>query len=157
MICLLPVTWDDSADLLRWRNDPVTRANSRNTAEVSPDDHQAWMRVCMSPSHPKGKVWIADVDGTSVGMVRIAADCEVSINVAPEHRGKGYSKTMLKQALDQMKVPYLFAEIKQTNAASRHIFEQCGFEMADESDGILRYRIDLSCDTYSRVSRSGTS
>ena len=53
MIWLLPVTWDDSADLLRWRNDLVTRANSRNTGEISQEDHDAWMTACMASGQPK--------------------------------------------------------------------------------------------------------
>src|SRR5712671_2099135 len=110
MMMLLPVTWDDSADLLRWRNDPVTRANSHSTGEVSQEDHDAWMTACMSPSHPKGQVWIADVDGTSVGVIRVNPECEVSITVAPEHRGKGYSKQMLKQVCEKMKHGGLYAE-----------------------------------------------
>jgi hypothetical protein len=32
----------DSETVLRWRNDPETRRNSINTAEVTPDEHARW-------------------------------------------------------------------------------------------------------------------
>lgn len=140
MIWLLPVTWDDSADLLRWRNDPVTRANSRATQEVNSVDHYAWMVAYMTPGRPHGEAWIADVDGTSVGVVRVNPACEVSITVAPEHRGKGYSKQMLKQVCEKMKHGDLYAEIRQSNAASRYIFELAGFKLIDESDEFRYYQ-----------------
>jgi RimJ/RimL family protein N-acetyltransferase len=140
MIWLLPVTWDDSADLLRWRNDPVTRANSRSTAEVSQEDHDAWMAACMAPDHPKGSVWVADCDGTSVGVVRISLECEVSITVAPEHRGKGHAKEMLRQACENAGPFALDAEIRITNTASQYVFEQCGFKMISSDGEFMQYR-----------------
>jgi len=145
MIWLLPVTWDDSADLLRWRNDPTTRNNSRSNKVVSQEDHDAWMAACMSPAHPKGKVWVADVDGTSVGVIRINLDLEVSITVAPEHRGKGYAKEMLRQVCAKFQGNYydtycLDAEIKTTNVASQYVFEQCGFKMISCDGEYMQYR-----------------
>ena len=140
MIWLLPVTWDDSADLLRWRNDPVTRANSRSTGEISQEDHDAWMTACMSPSHPKGQVWIADCDGISVGVIRVSLDYVISITIAPEHRGSGHAKEMLRQACKQSTSPYLDAEIRTTNIASQHVFEQCGFKMISSDGEFMQYR-----------------
>jgi len=94
----------------------------------------------MSPSHPKGKVWIADVDGTSVGVIRISDYCEISITVAPEHRGKGHAKEMLRQACKQSTSPYLDAEIRATNVASQYVFEQCGFKMISCDGEFMQYR-----------------
>lgn len=140
MIWLLPVTWDDSADLLRWRNDPVTCANSRSNKPVSPEDHEAWMTACMSPSKPKGEVWVADVDGTSVGVIRVSFDSVISITVAPEHRGRGHAKEMLRQLCAKYKDCRLDAEIKTTNTASQYVFEQCGFKMISSDGEFMQYR-----------------
>jgi len=140
MIWLLPVTWDDSADLLRWRNDPVTRANSRNTAEVSQENHDAWMAACMTPHRAKGWVYVADLDGISIGVIRVNIDIVISITVAPEHRGKGHAKEMLRQACNRFEGHILNAEIKVTNVASQYVFEQCGFKMISSDGEFIQYR-----------------
>lgn len=139
MIWLLPVTWDDSADLLRWRNDPVTCANSRSNKPVSQEDHDAWMTACMSPSRPKGWVWVADLDGISVGVVRVDL-CVVSITVAPEHRGRGHAKEILRQLCEKFKDCWLNAEIKESNTESRYIFEVNDFRMISSDGEFMLYR-----------------
>ncbi len=98
------------------------------------------MTACMAAGRPKGWVWIGDVDGTSVGVVRVSTDFEVSITVGREHRGKGYSKGMLAKAIEMMRDHDLMAEIKETNAASQHIFTQAGFERVSDDGTFGWYR-----------------
>ena len=43
-----PATEADADALLRWRNDPVTRAASRDTGEVGAEQHRAWLAATLA-------------------------------------------------------------------------------------------------------------
>jgi L-amino acid N-acyltransferase YncA len=65
----------------------------------------------------------------------------VSINVAPEQRGKGYGSRILNDAIELFHSVagdiLLLAEIKRGNEASLRIFERCGFAREADKDGWL--------------------
>ena len=79
----------DAADVLAWRNDPVTRAMSRNGDAVGEAEHLAWFARAIAD--PSRILLIGEDAGAKVGMVRIdrGAESEVSINVNPACRGRG--------------------------------------------------------------------
>jgi RimJ/RimL family protein N-acetyltransferase len=89
---------------------------------------------------------IADSDFCSVGVVRFDMDkadvlaCEVSITIAPEHRGKGLAKDVLSRACGYMADYTIAAEVRKDNLDSRRLFEKCGFEEIGRSSGYLQYR-----------------
>jgi RimJ/RimL family protein N-acetyltransferase len=123
-------TMEDALAVLEWRNDPQTCAASKSGA-VSLADHLTWFATA------KDRIWIAEQDGRRLGMVRIDVGL-VSINVAPAERGNGYGTAILRAAIDQTGGP-LTAEIKADNPASIRLFERCGFRLAGEADGLLRF------------------
>ncbi len=112
MITMRPASMDDADLLLEWRNDPVTRANSKTTNAVQRDAHISWLTARLQRDQPN--LYVAE-DDEPVGTIRIDGD-EVSYTVAPEHRGKGYATTMLIWARERFGV--LRAEIKLENIAS---------------------------------------
>ena len=146
MIDLRPATMMDSDKLFAWRNDPVTQACSRSTAPVARADHDRWMKFNVLLGYPQHIVLIADSEFGSVGVIRFdinksdVMDCEVSITVAPEHRGKKVARGILQTACSYMDEYTINAEIKPENAPSRRIFEQCGFDEISRSSGYLQYR-----------------
>lgn len=135
----------DSDDLLAWRNDPVTRANSRNTEMVAPDTHAAWLDRALAD--PARRIWIAERTGDRLGTVsavRLApAAVELSITVAPAMRGRGAGGAMLQAAVAAASRIWPDAEIRAVvrvdNKASRRLFERCGFVAVATRDGYLDY------------------
>jgi RimJ/RimL family protein N-acetyltransferase len=143
---LRPATMDDAADLLAWRNDPVTLASFRSTEPVQPEDHQRWMQFNVQQGYPVHMVIIAENEFGKLGVVRFHADrtdCmtyEASITIAPKHRGRGHALEILEQACAYMHESTLVAEIRRENYRSRKIFAQCGFQLTDASTDFVLYR-----------------
>lgn len=118
-----PVTMADADLLLAWRNDPETREQSRNTSIVERDGHIAWLKASLS--NPTRKLSIAEIDGRPVGTIRTDTSggvCELSWTVAPQARGKGIGKAMVKAIADEIDIP-VRSEIRANNEASKRIAE----------------------------------
>jgi L-amino acid N-acyltransferase YncA len=138
MICR-PATPDDARDVWLWRNDPLTRAMSRNTDEVAWEGHAAWFEKALA--NPAITLLIGEVEGEKVGMVRFdhGPETEVSINVNPACRGRGYGLALLRQSI-ALAGGEVFAEIRDENLASRRMFERAGFRLVATLAGRGRYR-----------------
>lgn len=138
---LRQATLGDSLDLWRWRNDPVTRAMSRNSEAVELASHEAWFRRALEG--PEISLFIGETEEGAVGMVRFdhGAETEVSINLNPAFRGRGLSHALLAAGLAEA-AGVVFAEIKDENAASRRLFEQAGFRLVGRVGNRGRYRRD---------------
>jgi L-amino acid N-acyltransferase YncA len=146
----------DSNQLFVWRNEPGIRAASRNTDEVSHEDHATWMKAHVEQGFPCHIVMIAEADGRSgtrrVGVVRFDADrwrsaataFDVSIAVSPAYRGFGIGLEMLAKAVARVRGVQLLAEIRRDNVASQVIFEACGFKnigfTVDSNGSFINYR-----------------
>ena len=115
--------------LFAWRNDPLTRANSRFTAEVPYGHHVQWLAETLAARQVR--LFVGEVDGLLVGTSRLdlsSHDSEVSITVAPEHRGEGYARPLLALTLEHrpMELPTV-AQIEVTNTPSLVTFLKEGF------------------------------
>ncbi len=117
-------TASDALVLLAWRNDALTRFNSRNANPVDLSDHLAWLERRLMRESPH--LYIAELDGEPVGTVRIDGE-EISYTVAPEHRGRGYAKQMLRWAYSEF--GRLRAEIRPDNIASIKAAESAGHKV----------------------------
>ena len=140
VIGLRPATIDDCDDLLTWRNDPVTRAMSRDHGAVERDVHRRWLESALADADRV--ILIGECDGGKVGMVRFDRNdegWEVSINLDPALRGKGLGAALLAQAVEVFvrnnSGPALTATVRVDNTASRKIFAACGFRPAGISGG----------------------
>jgi RimJ/RimL family protein N-acetyltransferase len=143
-------TQADSADLFAWRNDPQTRAVSLNTDEVAWPDHERWFAASLA--NPRRVIYLARDGAQSIGMIRFDIDergerAEVSINLNPDARGKGYGTRTLMAGLEQFAVdrPDLrgtTAQIRSTNAPSIAIFTKAGYALTDTIDGVGQYVLD---------------
>ena len=134
---LRPVTVDDADILLAWRNDPIVRAASRSTDEVTAQEHASWLvRVIQSPHS-----WLfigIDEEDQPVGHTRVVEDggyAEVSIVVAPDHRGCGLGGQLLSLTHDAYAAGggdcELRAFVKVDNESSHRLFLSAGY-VADE-------------------------
>jgi RimJ/RimL family protein N-acetyltransferase len=129
-LSLRPVTMADAQMLLDWRNDPLTRQNSRTSTLVSRTEHETWLaRTLASADYI---VRIAEASGEPVGVIRAdrtAAGWELSWTVAPQARERGHGGRMLKRfaaGLDGR----LTAVIGRNNSASARIAAKAGFVRA---------------------------
>ncbi|CAA7612350.1 putative Pseudaminic acid biosynthesis-associated protein PseG [Candidatus Terasakiella magnetica] len=137
---------EDGPDLLSWRNDPLTRTNSKDRGEVALAPHLAWLaRVLADPAR---LLLLAEMPGGKAGMVRFDqtenGDWLVSIAVAPAFRGRGLGCRVLAAGIRDLAARKgavtLVAEIAPANSASRVLFEACGFTACGAADGFLQYR-----------------
>ena len=132
---LRPADASDSEDLLAWRNDPETRANSRSTGPVDAATHQTWLAHALAD--PNRRLWIAEAAGEKVGTLSVIrledGRAEFSITVAPNRRGRGIGVAMLRAGVAESRRLWpgapLLAWIRTTNTASRRLFERCGFRL----------------------------
>jgi len=139
----------DSRDLWLWRNDALTRAMSLSTAEISWDAHVAWFT--QSLADVSRRFYVAEADGAKVGMCRFdlaydGASAEVSINLNPDLRGRGWGAPVLAAGITRFRQDFpvaLTATIRSDNAASQRIFARCGFVLVDNDgrDGFGHYRL----------------
>lgn len=131
-------TQADAADVWRWRQDPLTRAMSRSQGEVALEDHLRWFSAALAD--PRRTMLIGEADDQKVGLVRFDLEdvAEVSINVNPDLRGRGYGQALLLAAMSGVDGD-VWAEIREENLASQRIFEQAGFVFQDVRDGLRRY------------------
>ena len=129
----------DVAILLDWRNDETTRANSINSKRVNYQDHIVWLNEILD--NPDSIVYIAEDGKEQVGTVCVEFHEFSSIlswTVAPEHRGKGLGKKLVKQIADGL-AGKLVALIKPENIASQSIAKHAGLKFIEVRDGLMFY------------------
>jgi len=142
----MPITFraasaEDADRLLAWRNDPATRQASHHTDPIDRDRHLAWLGRCLAD--PARTLLVALEDGAPVGTLRVDRGpeaAELSWTVAPEQRGRGVGKRMLRAFLDAHPGRYR-AEIKAGNPASVRLVEHVGMALVKTEAGVLHYAI----------------
>lgn len=102
---LRPAVFTDEALLLEWRNEPLTRANSSHTGEITIESHRYWMQRVMLDRDTH--LYIAEVDGVPVGQGRIERAWKaiskkmdsalIGYSVDVKKRGNGYGKLIAEK------------------------------------------------------------
>jgi len=122
----------DSKDIWEWRNNPITRANSINSDEVSWEIHNSWYQKSLQ--NPDKFLYIGtDTSNNKVGMCGFDVmdkEVEVSINLNPNFRNKRLSVPLLIATIQQFRKTAtidLLATIKHSNIASIKCFKNAGF------------------------------
>jgi len=135
-ICFIDASMEHAGLLFRWRNDELTRMASINHGVIQFEAHLAWLEKSFADS--SRRILIASLGQVPVGTIRIdssTGETELSWTVAPESRGKGIAKQMLKQAL-AFTHGRVVARIREENRASQIIARESGFSMIQIEDGI---------------------
>jgi len=143
----------DTEAVWRWRNDPVTRAASLDTAEVPWAVHETWFGDSLR--RDDRELYIVVADGEDAGMVRVDVrngEGVVSVNIAPEWRRRGVGtaalRTLVRQTPRRPGLARLVAEIRASNVASRAAFERAGFSESDRrhdgAEDLLRLAVSAS-------------
>jgi RimJ/RimL family protein N-acetyltransferase len=132
-------TLEDANLLLEWRNHPETRRASLQSEVVSLQEHQEWLSQALSSS--SRKIYIYSNGEVPVGTVRIdrARDgsWELSWTTAPEVRGLGWGKHMVRDMSDSLSQENLTARVREGNLASIKIAAFAGFTESHRAEGII--------------------
>lgn len=138
----------DLRDIFEWRNDFFSRSMFLNSEVVSLNDHIDWYHRYLK--NPHKIIYIGSINKLKVGMVRFDFDedtmqSEVSINLNPSLRGKGFGLKLLSKSISiykQSKDTPLIATVKKGNDSSLRTFTKFGFHNKYEDD--LCYHLILS-------------
>ncbi len=151
--CFRRATLTDSLSLWQWRNDPLTRAMSRQNDLVPWTDHENWFQQTLKD--PARTLYIAYIGSTDIGMVRfdgVAKDLyEVSINLSPAQRGKNLGAQVLKQAVKTFaseaglsQKSDIVAVVHEKNPASVKVFQKAGFKkVSQDQEGWLSFTYEV--------------
>jgi RimJ/RimL family protein N-acetyltransferase len=140
------VTMADARLLHEWRNDPTTRARSRNAAPIEFPAHLEWLTRALADSDRE--LLLIERGRDAIGTVRWdrlgGADVEVSITVAPGFRGQGLSEAVLRAAESALRVQRptrLVATVHESNAASARLFARAGYlpDLPPDGSGFARF------------------
>lgn len=128
-ITLRPARITDAYRLWRWRNDDETRAQSWQTDHVGLWVHLVWLRQALRGGGGI-RLFMAWEGEQPVGTGRLVGN-ELSLTVAPEHRGRGVGTAIVRAlVLKAIATPHgrmrLRAIAKPGNAAVIRAFQRAG-------------------------------
>ncbi len=130
----------DCEDILKWRNDEISRKMFFNQKTITPKMHKVWFFEVLNNNYKV--MYIGELDNYKVGVCRFDFDksrlvSEVSINMNPCLRGKGLGKLFLKSSIVKYKINNknnIVAKVRSDNSASIKIFTYSGFEIIQDKD-----------------------
>lgn len=136
MIKLRKAQISDCDLIYKWRNHPDVRKFFFDDREIDYSTHQEWFQNSLKMENRI--ILIAENDNQPVGVIRfdILKDnpdtAEIDIYVAPSFQGRGFGRQILvegeKWIKSQANIRFLVAKVKETNYASKKIFENNEFD-----------------------------
>lgn len=141
-LSLREATRDDWARLAFWRNDPQTRAHSKQKDEVTLQRHWDWLRETLDGGRAVRLFVVSDteMDRGPIGTGRIdwaggsaqqgPRRAELSLTVDPRWRGQRYASQVVRLLVDQAVAGgalRLVAIIHEANVPSLRAFAAEGF------------------------------
>ena len=112
-----------------------TRKMFINGEKLSWEEHSSWYEKALLDNFRK--LYLGEESGIPIGIVRFDK-CEneeyvfdVSINISPESRGKGFGKQLLNNGIRRLhkevkSCKFIRAEVKKDNESSNKLFKSCG-------------------------------
>lgn len=132
--------------LLAWRNDPGTRESSIDTEPVAEENHRRWLDASIASD--LRHLFVVEVDGEPVGTTRLDRrenGWEISITVAPEHRGKGLGGDLLDVTTEwfdeNIGGAFILSTIKPSNPASLSLFAKKGYAITHEDPDLIHLEL----------------
>lgn len=147
-LVLRPASRGDRELLLAWRNEPHTRAASRTTATISPEEHAAWLEQVLAD--PDRHLLIAQLDTRPIGQVRLdrvkGYRYEISTSVDPAFRRQGLGPPLIDGAArwlwEKTNASSIEANVREENDASYRAFLNAGFRPTPGAGaGLIRLQL----------------
>ena len=141
-----------SETIWEWRNDPITRKMSINSEKVSWEEHTSWYEKILLDKCRK--LYVGEEEGIPIGVVRFDK-CdddenvyEVSINISPAYRKKGFGKQLLTHGIRKLlkeveNCKFIRAEVKKDNLSSNKLFKSFGFIFIGDKSVMNSYVLSL--------------
>lgn len=143
-ITIRPAGFQDTDDLLEWKNDPDTRKFSIVTQDVIlKENHKKWLADCLFDKNRELNILF--YNGEKCGDLRFdigPETIEVSIRLAKEFRGKGIGSAAIKKYCPTVKRMYgkpIIAKIVNGNLASMNVFIANGFKPIKYEEGYYTF------------------
>src|SRR6266850_2210318 len=141
----------DLAGMIALFRDTVRRINGRDYSQQqvmawAPDeiDAQQWVRRFANKL-----VWVADLDGATVGFVEVARDGQIDmLYVHADHQGRGIASRLLRTVEASAHTSGLLRLFTEASITARPFFEHRGFRVIAPQRAIrwaqefLNYRMD---------------
>ena len=137
-IYLRLMTYEDTENIVNWRNSDAVRKNFIYQALFTRESHENWIRtmvetgkvvqmiICENDTdRPVGSVYIRDIDRTH-------QKAEYGIFIGePQTRGKGYgtaaAQLMIKYCFEELQLHRLFLRVYAENIQAIRSYEKAGF------------------------------
>ena len=128
---------------------------SLSTDEVTWEGHVRWFEASLDNDHRRIYICTSNLDDRDqpIGMVRFDVDeegtsAEVSINLNPQARGRGFGYPSLVSGINAFAAEYsgvvrIVATIRSTNAASLAIFAKAGFAQTASTGDVVHFELAL--------------
>lgn len=135
--------------ILEWRSDSVTREMSKYTGSVTAEGFKPVFNQYLTEPN---RSYLVLHDSNPVGIVTAfqtePGKYEIGINLNPEYRGQGLSRSVLKLVIDDYfrgrdLVKELTAMVKLQNLGSVKLFERVGFQLENQDDQYYYYLLQL--------------
>ena len=131
-----------------WRNLPEVRKWSRNSQEIELSTHEKWFQERTVQLDKLGPLFIVEVSGSPVGMVRLDLiseyTFEISVLVDPKYHRRGIAESAIKLAIHDLaqraKSFTLHATVHVENLSSINLFKKLGFQELSVVRGFLQLR-----------------
>ena len=125
----------DSRDVFEWRNDPISVEMSHKPNVVNWQDHSRWFKDSLKNSNRVILICEDVISKEKIGVVRfdiVDNESTVSINLAPNMRGKNFSVICLTKSINFFsniapKIKKDNATIKTSNIRSQKAVAKAGF------------------------------
>ena len=149
-------------DVYAWRSDIVSRTMFFNSNIPTYEEHFHWFNSSLN--NTDRKLYIGEIGSTKIGVCRFDHDAkselvEVSINMNPKCRGRGYGKRLLAasiSAFQKVNKSEFLSKIKPENLASLKIFKSVGFqEISFKEDMIVLVKYDQNIN-FKEVDQNDT-
>lgn len=131
-VTVRPARAEDLETCYEWANDAEVRKSSFNTALIAYEDHVRWFSNKLKD--PGSQFYIIEYHGKPAGQIRFDGGDEkvTSYLVAPEMRGKGLGRILVKKGITQLLkdvegVKKVTGYIKKSNIASCNACHRAGF------------------------------
>lgn len=135
-VTIRPITYDDTEDIIRWRNSDFVRSRFIDQRLFTKESHEYWLKNFVET----GKVaqFIILLDGKGVGSVYLRdidpeeRSAEYGIFIGEESaRGKGVgtksARLILEYAFCELKLEKIFLRVYKDNAGAVKSYEKAGF------------------------------
>ncbi len=154
-IFLTPITYDDTLDIVQWRNEDFVRKNFIYQKPFTPETHRHWMKTMVetgrtvqfiiwerSSNRKIGSVYLRDIDSSNkkaeFGIFIGEADC----------LGKGYGKAatclITSYAFSQLNLNKIYLRLLAHNKRAYQCYKNAGFVQ----EGCFKQDVILYSEPY---------